>query len=165
MPKRTSSGRFETCAAGEAEELSPAQMCDQNPNVVETAELEDPLDHPDRVFCQVRCLEAGVPEQTTELLDHLGAARSTVLGFPGFESDDELAAQRSGQLLQSGDLKTGPPVFVPRQSRSGGVGSSSELGQRKAELLSSVPKLTRDCEGRSHGIIIHDNISDVYDFE
>ena len=106
MPERSSSDRFETRPADETGELVTTKVRDQDPDIIEIAELEDPLDHPECVLHKVGCFETGVPKKTIEPLDDLGLRRFVVLGFLSFESDDELATQGRGQLLEDGDFET-----------------------------------------------------------
>ena len=129
-PKRTSSGRPEARTADESHELGATNVCDQDPDIFQISELENPLDHPQRIFLEMGRREPCVPKQTTDPLDNISPGRSVTPGHLGFESDNELATKCCGELLESGDFETRPTVLVSRQCGCGRICPTRELGQR-----------------------------------
>jgi len=97
-PKRTSSDRPEARTADESYELGTTEVSDQHPYIVEIAEFEDPLHHPQPVLFQVIDHESCVPEEATDPLNHLGRFGRFPTRVPGLELDDELASQCRGEL-------------------------------------------------------------------
>ena len=81
MPELPGPGRRETRLRHVTEKLATAVVCDQTPDIVEVAELEHPLNHPQGVFLEVINRESNFPKQKLEPFNDLGLGRSVGLLF------------------------------------------------------------------------------------
>jgi hypothetical protein len=81
MPELPGPGRRETRLRHVTEKLAATEVCDQTPDIVEVAELEHPLNHPQGIFLEMINRELSVPKQTLEPINNLGPGRLVGLIF------------------------------------------------------------------------------------
>jgi len=143
MPELPGPGRRETRLRHVTEKHATTEVCDQTPDIIEVAEIEHPLNHPQSVFLQVISRELSVPEQTLQLLDDLGLGRSVGLSFSRHQRYGQFAPQRGSEFAQRRDFESRPAVLIPGHGGNRGVGPSSQLSLRQTEGAASLAELSR----------------------